>query len=162
MIELYRAMIPANHIINDNHGQHYRIHQGNLTWIKNQFNRIFEKLEETPGNFKMPNIEDVLPHLGETISIRCEVLRCTNTLFDPHNYAKTFKTPIDLLVKNGYIKDDNWKYINGITYSGGGGNVWKSRAVRLENDGLPDEITPDWWQQYTDNYGDILIRVLIE
>lgn len=167
MIELYRAIIPASKIINDNHGQHYRIHMGNITWLTRQFECIMNGEWDAPGNFKIPNIESIREYMSNRkyISIRCEVWRCVNRRFDPQNYAKTFKAPIDLLVKNGYIEDDNWKFVNGITYCGGGEEIWRERAVRLEGDGLPDELTPDWWRGVypeTDNYNEVMIRILIE
>lgn len=163
MIELYRAIIPASKIINDNHGQHYRVHMGNLNWLTNQFNRIKNNEVETIGSFVMPSVESIKSKTeNKIISIRCEVWRCRNTLFDPQNYAKTFKAPIDLLVHNGYFEDDNWKFVNGITYVGGGASAWQQRAIRFKNDGLPNEITPDWWKQYSDDYNDIMIRILID
>lgn len=164
MIELYRALIPANKVINDNHGQHYRIHQGILQWLTNQFNDFYKNESESIGNFKIPNIEEVkkITKNKEFISIRCEVWRCRNIRFDPQNYAKTFKAPIDLLVSNGYIQDDNWKFVDGITYCGGGPEVWNKRHFRYDNDGLPDDLTPDWWlENCSEDYNDILIRIII-
>lgn len=181
MLELYRAIIPENHIINDNHGQHYRIMMGNLNWLTEQFewikNGFYEKTVgrgrgvhkeiinyNTPGNFKIPDIQEVKNFINNNIiSIRCEVWKPTNRRFDPQNYAKTFKAPIDLLVSNGYIIDDNWKYINGITYVGGGPEVWGDRAERFVNDNLPDSGSDfiNWWKQYSENYNDILIRIII-
>lgn len=179
-MELYRAIVPANRIINDNHGQHYRIHMGNIEWLTRQFNEILEGERITttgrgrgtqivaepyygPGKFLIPNVKEVHKFIDQNIfSIRCEVWRCVNRRFDPQNYAKTFKAPIDLLVTNSFIPDDSWKCVNGITYVGGGSEVWKDRAVRFENDGLPDQLTPDWWNQYSEDYNDILIRVLVE
>lgn len=179
MIELYRAIIPANKIINDNHGQHYRIHQGNLEFLTRQFNEIKSgslsctadgPKSTAPWNFKMPSLELVdeifdlknIKELENCISIRCEVWRCRNIRFDPQNYAKTFKAPLDLLVSNGYIKDDNWKYVDGITYCGGGMDAWVKRAFRYENDGLPNELTPDEWKKWSDDYNDILVRIIID
>lgn len=150
-------MIPVNKIINDNHGQHYRTMEGKLNWLTGQFNRVLSGFESLDG-FTMPK-EKKMTH-SKNISIICEVWRCTNRLFDPQNYAKTFKAPIDLLVKNEWLPDDNWKNIRGITYTGGGSDVWRERAIRLGNDGLPEEITPEWWKQYSDDYGDIFIRIL--
>lgn len=163
MIELYRAMIPANHIINDNHNQHYKIHMGNLDWLTKQFNRIRNDELCAPGDFKIPEKNLVNNYLNNNIfSIRCEVWRPLNRRFDPQNYAKTFKAPIDLLVSNGYLPDDNWKFVNGITYAGGGYDAWKQRAVRYENDGLPKNLDIEWWKQYSADFNDILIRILIE
>lgn len=186
MLELYRAIIPANKVINDNHGQHYRIHQTNLEWLTWQFKSIidgfYEKTEgrgkeakkvkeeyETIGQFHIPEIEDVHEYIKNKelsnekfISIRCEVWKPRNIRFDPQNYAKTFKAPIDLLVSNGYILDDSWKYVDGITYCGGGPEVWE-RAIRYEGDGLPEELTPMWWKENcSESYNDILVRILIK
>lgn len=178
-IELYRAIIPANRIINDNHGTHYKIHQANLEWLTLQFNSIkngyktirtgrgrgaHDEIVEysAPGNFCIPDLKDIEANIKYPIKIRCEVWRPVNRRFDPQNYAKTFKAPIDLLVSNGYIQDDNWKFVDGITYVGGGPEVWNERATRFDNDGLPNfDNFIDWWNKYSENYGDILIRVII-
>lgn len=181
MLELYRTIIPSNYIINDNHGTHYKIHMNCLSFLTRQFERIINNEEDTPGNFKMPSLKEISNFLNcdiikdekegkeylnidnyPIISIRCEVWRPTNRLFDPQNYAKTFKAPIDLLVMDNYIVDDNWKYINGITYVGGGPEAWENRAFRYKNDGLPDILTPEWWNKYSENYGDIFIRIIID
>ena len=165
MIELYRAIIPASKVINDNAGQHYRTHMGKLDWLTNQFNWFMKDEVENVGGFKLPSLEEVKEYTKDKkfISIRCEVWRCRNIRFDPQNYAKTFKAPIDLLVSNGYIQDDNWKFINGITYCGGGPEVWNCRPFRYENDGLPEEFTPDWWtENCSGDYNDILIRIIIQ
>lgn len=164
MIELYRCVIPASKVINDNAGQHYRTHMGKLEWLTNQFNLFFKGGHVGPGNFRMPNIDDVIKYLNkkEFISIRCEVWRCRNIRFDPQNYAKTFKAPIDLLVSNGYIQDDNWKFVDGITYCGGGPDVWPKRHFKYNDDGLPDNLTPDWWlENCSGDYNDILIRIIV-
>lgn len=39
-MELYRTIVPGNHIINDNHGQHYHTHMGNLEFLTDQFDEI--------------------------------------------------------------------------------------------------------------------------
>ena len=167
-IELYRALIPENKIINDNSGQHYRIKMGKLTWLTNQFNRIRddEAIKDPYNeniNFKMPELEYIKNKIAnKEFSLRCEIWRCTNRRFDPQNYATTFKAPIDLLVSNGYIPDDSWKYVNGITYVGGGSVVW-NRAIRYKDDNLPKEINADYWSKNISNdFNDILIRILIE
>lgn len=54
------------------------------------------------------------------VSMRCEVWKVSDRRFDPQNYAKTFKAPLDMLVHDGYIEDDSWKFVEGITYAGGG------------------------------------------
>ena len=146
-IELYRTIIPTSKIINDNHGQHYRVHMGNIEWLTDQFNRIFSGKEIAPGDFSIPNKEEVLSSIqNKKIYLRCEVWRCVNTVFDPQNYAKTFKAPIDMLVHNGYIKDDSWKYLEKVEYSGGGPESW-NKALRYKNDGFENDLTKDWWNQ---------------
>jgi hypothetical protein len=160
MIELYRAMVPAAKLINDNHSQHYRTMMGQIEWLGYQFDNIFKGVEVGPGNFTIPDVNVAKAELGDLMSLRCEVWRCRNLPFDPHNYAKTFKASIDLLVKNGYIPDDNWKVICGSTYIGGGRDVWHDRAVRYQNDGLPDDLSPEWWHKYSGDYNDLLIRVI--
>lgn len=164
MIELYRCIVPTSKVINDNFGQYYKTHMSKLTWLTNQFNSFFINGEVGPGNFKMPDVDSIkkILHDKEFVNIRCEVWRCKNTIFDAQNYAKTFKAPIDLLVHNGFITDDSWKYVDGITYCGGGRDAWNRRPFRYENDGLPDELTVDWWKQYSNDLNDIMIRVLIE
>lgn len=160
MIELYRFIVPVSKIINDNFGQHYKTHMGKITWLSNQFNDIFIGLSEGPGGFKIPDVEMV--ELGDTVHIICEVWRCVNTLFDPQNYAKTFKAPLDLLVKNAYFKDDNWKVVRGVTYMGGGRTAWGRANRDSVEDGLPEDLSPDWWKDYSDCNNDILIRILVE
>lgn len=199
MIELYRAVIPSNRIINDNHGQHYRTIQYNLEWLTDQFMMLKngyymktigrgrgarkEKVEcSGPCNFIIPPIEKVKSYLYSgwdengkeynednppIISIRCEVWKPRNLRFDPQNYAHTFKAAIDMLTKYGYIVDDNWKFVNGITYVGGGPIVWNKRHERddiiLNNNNLPDELTIDWWkEECSEDYNDLFIRILIE
>ena len=168
-IELYRAVIPESKIINDNSGQHYKIKMGKLNWLTNQFNRIINgEAFEDPYNEALGfimNDKDKIKKLIEDkeFSLRCEIWRCTNRRFDPQNYATTFKASIDLLVSNEYIPDDSWKFVNGITYVGGGPTVWESRAVRYKGDNLPDELTPDYWNKNISNsYNDILTRILIK
>lgn len=147
---LYSAIIPEGFIINDNHGQHYRIHQRNIEWLAWQFESIHngyytqmagrgtnrhEVKNEVVGalGFKMNfNPEDVRNFMKSknrpTISIRCEVWKIGNRRFDPQNYAKTFKAPLDMLVKHNYIADDSWKFVDSISYAGGGPEVF-SRCV---------------------------------
>lgn len=178
MIELYRAMIPSNYIINDNHGQHYKVHMGCLDFLTKQFERILNNEEEAPGNFKIPSINELSNYLGIDINLEnnvlsydndkyplidiiCEVWRPIHRRFDPQNYAKTFKAPIDLLTKYGYIIDDNWQYINSITYKGGGPSVWDKRHFAYNNDNLPKELDINWWNSYSDYTGDIFIRIMI-
>ena len=100
MIELYRAIIPRNHIINDNHDQHYRIHQGNLDWLTRQFKRIKnnEALDNENVNFFIPSKNII--KINYPISIICEVWRPVNRRFDPQNYAKTFKAFINPLFES--------------------------------------------------------------
>lgn len=170
MLELYRALIPASKIINDNHGQHYRIHTGNLQWLSEQYDIIknggYKRMvgrgenrhEEFvnfsgPSNFVMPECSNLNysnfndENIPCSFSLRCEIWRPGNQRWDSQNYSKTFKPAIDCLVKDGYIIDDSWKYINNVTFSGGGPDVWKERAYRYKNDGLPDEFTIDWWRE---------------
>lgn len=162
MIELYRAIIPENFLINDNHSQHYRVHQKKLELLTQQYKRIKHLQEKTPGDFVIPDASSVCEIYNKIITIRCEVWRCVNREFDPQNYTKVFKAPIDLLSSDGYFKNDSWKYVNGILYVGGGREVWKDRAFRYHNDGLPEELTPEWWKKHSQNYNDILIRVIID
>ena len=170
MIELYRCMVPAGNLLNDNVGTHYKEHMNKIQKLTDQFISIFNKEEKGFCGFTIPDVDYIKSKIGETVSIRCEIWRCKNTLFDPQNYAKTFKAPIDLLVHNGFIQDDNWKFVNGITYSGGGMNAWQKRAFRVKDDngvflddGLPIELTPDWWiANASECYNDVILRVLIE
>ena len=187
MLELYRALIPANKVINDNHGTNFRVHQNNIEWLSEQYTWIKDgfylktvgrgrgakKVKENyraPGDFLIPSMDKVKEYLEkkkketgeEYLKIYCEVWKPRNIRFDPQNYAKTFKAPIDLLVHDEYFPDDSWKYIDMISYYGGGPEVWNRRAFRYENDGLPTDLTPDWWLEQTDDYNDILIRVIIE
>lgn len=163
-IELYRAVIPRAKIINDNSGQHYRTHQGKLSWISSQFDEIFQRIDHGPGGFQIPSKDFVLGvfPLGEPLTIICEVWRPTNNLFDPQNYSMTFKAPIDLLVHNGYIHDDNWKFVDRIIYQGGGRDAYAPRHISYDGDGLPEEMTIEFWNENASDNADILIRVFIE
>ena len=157
-IELYRAIVPAKKLINDNQGQHYRTMQGKLDWLSEQFERIMLGEEKTPGEFKMIKAEEV-PFKIEKLT--CEVWRCNNRLFDPHNYAKTFKAPIDLLTKYKFWEDDNWRYIVALTFVGGGIDAWPdNRAFRYKGDGLPKELNLSWLKEYTDDPNAVLIRII--
>lgn len=162
-IELYRAIIPENKIINDNNGQHYRIKMGKLDWLTNQFNRILNEETDEGANFSFKSIdlESLKKKVENPFSIRCEIWRCCNRRFDCQNYCTTFKAPIDLLVHNGYIPDDSWKFINSIEYSGGGYDAW-SRAVRYENDGLTENFLEELFVQKRMSQNDILIRILVK
>ncbi len=179
MIELYRAIVPVNHIINDNHGQHYKVHMGNIEYLTEQFESILRGEREVsqgrgrrnivepysgPGGFGIPDLDAVKKAIdfSQPRIIRCEVWKPRNLRFDPQNYAKTFKAPIDMLTKYGYIPDDSWRYVKGIMYYGGGPSVWADRAVRFENDGLPGELTLDWWDTVATDPNDILIRIIVE
>lgn len=214
MLELYRAIIPENHIINDNHGQHYRVHMGNLQWLTDQWHmtrsgyytkwvgRGQNRHEETipylsPFEFYMPQMNKVHKYLGIKIdeksfgeftqegrelyaeecggvlvNLECQVFRPTNRVFDAQNYAKTFKAPLDLLVHHGYLPDDSWKYVNRISYCGGGWEAWK-RYVNTFDAEMPKELTSNLWREQLskaginvsggkDDFNHILIRILVE
>lgn len=187
VVEMYRAVIPANKVINDNHGQHYRTIQGNQEWLGEQIqalmqgfwmvpkgrgaNRHVEKMHyPPPSGFSFPEVESVKRWFEgkinqktgepEPVVLRHEVWKLGNRRFDPHNYAHTFKTPLDVLVHKGFVPDDSWKYILRTEFSGGGYAVW-GRAMRYENDGLPDGFTLDWWRSIGAENNDILARTLV-
>lgn len=173
MIELYRAVVPFKKLINDNHDQHYKIHQGNLDFLTKQFNHLLNNIDDDyvgPDNFKIPDISYVKEYLNNDknknryIKIRCEIWKPRNIRFDPQNYAKTFKAPIDLLVSNGFLTDDSWKFVDQISYCGGGPEVWEHRAFRYKNDGLPkskDDML-NWWNLHNWDLNDPLIRIILE
>ena len=194
-LEMYRAIIPGNKCINDNWGNHYRPQMGNIEWLAWQYESIkngywkkpvgrgagktFERESYiAPGGFVMPDLENSLHWLGDgsaqPLLVHCEVWRCTGQLFDPHNYAHTVKQPMDMLVHDGYLKDDNWHYVQGMCFSGGGAEVWGQRRLQAANEGeLPAKLTPRWWREQmesqrmkvaddkTDLTG-ILVRILFE
>lgn len=178
--ELYRSVIPANKVINDNHGQHYRSIQGNQQWLLEQFeamqqgywelyrgrgaNRHLERVPyQPPCGFEFPQKDDVVSLFGsEPVVLHHEVWKLGSRRFDPHNYAHTFKAPLDALVQKGYLQDDSWKFVLRTEFTGGGYEVWKERAVRYENDGLPDEFTLNWWKDTLKaEANDIFVRTLV-
>lgn len=193
MITIYSSIIPGNKCINDNWGQHYRSQIGALEWLTWQYESIkrgyWEKpvgrgekktfVKESyiaPAGFHIPSKSEVHEHLNlgkdVLVNIRCEVWRCTEQRFDPHNYAHTIKQPLDLLVNEGYIEDDDWQHVNSMTFTGGGRKAW-SRHADAVNQTLPDDISPEWWREQlsgecikvindkTDLTG-IMIRILLD
>ena len=181
--ELYRAFVPRNRILNDNSGQHYRTMQGKLNFLEAQF-EAFKNGDPTYGSivggFKYEDIGDMREIIGDKpIEIRCEVWRANNVIFDPHNYSKTFKMPIDKLTKYEKMAlDDNWKFVEGTKYAGGGSRAWRRSYLyrnvdyndevaeqkdgySLMADGLPKDMTIEWWNEYSEDLGDIFIRVLV-
>lgn len=158
-IELYRAIIPYRKVINDNHDTHYRTHQGNIDFLTTQYERIKANEVKTPGNFKIPD-KNTINHSG-FIEIRCEIWRPRNIRFDPQNYAKTFKAPIDMLVADGFIRDDSWQFVSSISYCGGGPDVWNTRPYRYDGDGLPDDLLK-FWQDENIDLNDPMIRILVK
>lgn len=163
-IELYRAVIPANKLLNENHGQHYRIQMGKQAFLQNQFEDLFEGRTIGIGSFKMPDPKEISKLIGDNdFVVIMEAWRPKNYSFDPLNYTRTYKVPLDLLIKNGYAVDDNWKYISSYNATGGGGSVWPERAFRYEDDGLPDELTLDWWMDnISSEPTDMLIRIIFD
>lgn len=183
-IELYRAFVPRTKILNDNGGQHYRTMQGKLNWLENQYQAWKDEdpsMNSMIGHFSPKNVQEIHElFVDKEVDIRLEVWRPTNRRFDPHNYSKTFKPMIDALVADGYIDDDSWAYINSTTFVGGGFDAWhrsyQSRIVdkdsetfykdkkgyELLDDGLPREMSADWWREFTDDLGEIFVRVLFK
>ena len=162
-IEVYRACIPASKLMNENHGQHYRVQMGQQKFIGNQFNDLFEGREDGVAGFVMPRPEEISELIGENdFTVIMEAWRPQNYSFDPLNYSRTYKLPLDLLIKNGYAVDDNWKYVNGYLITGGGASAW-NRAFRYEGDGLPNELTVPWWNDHcSSENSDMLIRVIFD
>lgn len=210
-MELYRTMVPGNRIINDNHGQHYRTHMGNIEFLTEQFDESLkgkrtymigrganrhEVIEEIimPGGFVIPEKKDVHNFIGVkwqgeyenremtveecegiNVFLRFEVWRMSNRVFDPQNYSKTFKAPLDMLVHYGYLPDDSWKYVIDTMFSGGGIDAWKDPRRHFLHgiDGLPEDISAKWWRdsmkgcglEVTDgkeDFNGILIRILVK
>lgn len=177
-IELYRALVPAGKLVNDNYGQHYRTIQGAQAWLTEQYMAIKRGYMDVtegrgknahtvrvdyhaPCGFVLPSVEEVRDFVhGETVVLHHEVWKLGDRRFDPHNYAHTFKTPLDLLVSDGYLEDDSWQYVQRTEFVGGGYRVW-DRALRLPNDGLPDEFTLEWWRSMNAENTDTLLRTLI-
>jgi len=168
-IELYRAFIPNGKIINANGEAHYKIRQGKFEWLGKQYNRIKSGeafFNETTEEFKLPDANEVSLFIGDSeIELKCEIIKFGNKTFDPPNYADTFKAPIDKLVGDGFLKDDSLKIIRSYTYVGIGTDTW-NRATRYENDGLPNELTNEWWQNYLEpgesfRQCPTLIRILV-
>ena len=161
MIELLRLVIPESKIVNNNHGQHYRVLQGKQKWIGNQSLLQIEGFEG-PGGFKTPSIEEsnLITQNGKKFDLILEVWKCQRS-FDPHNYNATAKYMIDALTSSGYFEDDSWKYVNSLTIVGGDYSVWKERPFRYINDGLPESIARKWWDDNGyDPIKDTLIRLI--
>lgn len=193
MICVYTAIIPGNKCINDNWGQSYRTQMGALDWLSWQYdsikngywekyigrgeNRHLQQIEyKAPAEFQIPSLDDVKEHLKNAkdglVNIHCEVWRCTSQRFDPHNYAHTIKQPLDRLVKDGYLEDDSWNFVNSMSFSGGGASAWNRRKNAI-NQELPNELTSSWWREQmkgqcmevTGQRGDltsIMIRILFD
>lgn len=184
-IELYRAFVPKAKILNDNSGQHYRIMMGKTQWLENQFEAFLNEDDSmgsiVGGMYPKDSKEVYSLTEGHDIILRTEIWRPVNRRFDVQNYEKTTKAPIDLLNKNGYFEDDNWNYIDSAQYGGGGERAWRrsyrTRNVNYEDepkyihpdglyeimaDGLPKDMNVNWWKEYSDDYGDIFIRILIQ
>lgn len=162
-IEIYRACIPASKLMNENSGQHYKTHIGKQTFIGNQFDDLFYDRKEGIGGFKMPSAEYISSLIGDRdFTVIMEAWRPQNYSFDPLNYSRTYKLPLDLLIKYGYAADDNWKYVNGYNITGGGASAW-NRAYRYDGDGLPDEMNIYWWgDNCSSEYTDMLIRIIFD
>lgn len=161
MIELYRAIVPTSKIINENWGQTYRARQGKMEWLSRQCERIMsnEALDNENCHFIMPA---VFNEPIEKFRVICQIFRFGNRDFDPQNYATMFKPIIDKLVSHNYLLNDSFKNVRSVTYEGGGHEQWKERAVRFPNDGLPDELTYEWWLANVETKTDVLLRVIIE
>lgn len=162
MKEIGRYIVPSNKIINNNHGQHYRILQGKQKWIANQAALQIEGYEGICG-FKVPSVEEIhsFTENGESFTLIFEIWKCQQT-FDLPNYNATFKYMIDMLTTSGYFKDDSWKYSYPVMVNGGDYSVWEERAIRFENDGLPDNLRKDWWlENGLDPKKDTLIRIIV-
>lgn len=145
-IEIFRSVIPANKLINDNSGQHYRILTGKSKWLTNKAVRAIEG-EVGPGGFVTPSIQEVQSVIaGDQFSIIAEHWKCQRS-FDLANYEMTFKSIIDVFSKMGYWTDDAWKYLSPFVFSGGDSTIWRERAIRKEADGLPDKLDKHWWIQ---------------
>lgn len=116
------------------------------------------------------------------VSLICEVWKLQNRSFDPHNYASTFKGPIDKLINKGYIEDDNYRFVREITYTGGSIEYFKKRCRidKTQDDPINSgKITEKelelWWDfeknekgvwtptenSIADTRDDILIRILV-
>ena len=145
-VEVARLFVPASKLINDNYGQHYRTQMGKAKWLKTQASLLVEG-SIAPCGFKLPPKEYVrsLTKDGTAFKLILEHWKCQQT-FDLANYEMTFKPVIDVYSEAGYWKDDAWKYAWPVTFNGGDYSVWRQRAVRFEDDGLPDDIKRDWWE----------------
>ena len=163
VIEIFRAIIPANKLINANSGQHYKIKMGKNKWLQNQASLAIEGFEQI-GGFKVPPAELVwnATENGTKFKLILEHFKCQKS-FDLANYESTYKYIIDTFTANKYFVDDCWKYAWPVVFNGGDYSVWKERAIRYENDGLPDEIKKDWWIANGANpKTDSFIRILID
>lgn len=159
-IEIFRAIIPANKLINDNSGQHYRIMAGKGKWLTNLATNAIDGIIELPDNFKIPSVEKVNEIINPNrFTLILEHWKCQRS-FDLANYEMTFKHIIDVFSKRGYWKDDAWKYLNPLIFAGGDHSNW-SKATKGTLSNLSDDIRKEWWLNNNANpTSDSLIRII--
>jgi hypothetical protein len=159
-IELIRMFVPGKKILNDNRGEHYKIHTSKMQWFTNQTELMVEGSILGPCNFKCPDIKFVNNLIdAKNFGLRLEHWKCQHK-FDLCNYEKSFKAIIDILIKNEYLYDDCWKYCHPIIFEGGDYSVW-NRAFRYDKDNLPNRLTKSlWYDNGMDPKQDAILRII--
>lgn len=160
-LEIYRQMIPTNKMMTENNKVNYRVHQGKLAYLDSRTKNLISGFEKGIGGFVVPDKEKI-KQITDNVPFKMilEIWKFKNILFDVQNYAKSYKAQIDVFTSMGYLNDDNWKNIYPIIMVGGGRDAW-DRAYRYKNDGLPDELTSEWWKDHG-NLNDSLLRIIID
>ena len=160
--EIIRMFVPPNKIINDNSGQTYKIKMGKMNFLANKARNILDGIDPDNLGFVPVSPEIVRKCINSSnkpTSLVFEIWKCQRT-FDLFNYNTTFKPIIDVCTNYGYWEDDNWKKIFPAILSGGDYSVWNERAIRFENDGLPDDIKRKFWEEHNVPLNCIFIRVI--
>lgn len=158
-LEVLRIMVPVNKIIGDNTQGHYRVHMAKLQFLSSLTRAAIAREYIAPGGFEVPEIGSLPIMPDGRFRLSFELWKLRSTAFDLANYSKTFKASVDVFTNLGYWEDDNFNFANQVTVSGGSPKFW-GNAFRYENDGLPDIIDKNWWEE-NGNKTDALIRIII-
>lgn len=158
-IEVFRSIIPADKLINDNSGQHYKTLMGKTKWLTNLTINNIEGDRLIEG-FEVPSIQEVHEIIDpNSFCLVLEHWKCQRR-FDLANYESTFKPIIDVFSSRGYWTDDAWEFLRPVLFSGGDHKAWQD-AIRGEDDGLPEDIRKDWWTYHEANpRQDSFIRII--
>lgn len=163
-----RMSIPPGKVINDNGDVHYRAHQGKIAYLSTTAESYLlggSPFKGFPTQGNPEALAEMVRSLGSPIGIIQETWRFGNRRFDPQNLSKTFKGPLDILVSNGVLPDDNFKNIKFVKIVGGSLEyLSKSGDERRRADCLNSELLiPYSLDEWLEEYGDVqstLIRII--